>query len=105
MQNLDYFIAREMTHILSIRLSNALRMDLTLAKDLPRFENGEGFGRILCCFLQFKVWRRVKVQPLTKDGRANLVVAADYREGRSIEVAVKAVINRVEATARIHRVK
>lgn len=42
-----------------------------------------------------------KAQQLIKDGRATLVAAADYREGGTIDRAVKAIIDKVEASSRI----
>jgi hypothetical protein len=38
---------------------------------------------------------------LIKDGRATLAATADYQEGSQIELAVKAIIDKVEASARI----
>jgi hypothetical protein len=38
---------------------------------------------------------------LIADGRATLEAPADYQEGGVIDLAVKAIIDKVEATARI----
>lgn len=41
-------------------------------------------------------------QLLVQEGRASLAVPADYREQSPLDLAIKAIIDRLEATARIH---
>jgi hypothetical protein len=42
-----------------------------------------------------------KVGQLITDGRANLITTTNYRENSEIEKAVKAIIDKLEATSRI----
>jgi hypothetical protein len=44
---------------------------------------------------------RAVTEKLLEEGRASLIAPADYREGSAIDSSVKAIIDRIEASARI----
>ncbi len=46
---------------------------------------------------------RAHAEQLLKEGRASLVAGADYSDGGTIDLAVKAIIDKVEANSRISR--
>jgi hypothetical protein len=44
---------------------------------------------------------RKHAQKLVRDGRTSLIAAADYQDGEAIDQAVKAVVDKIEASSRI----
>jgi len=44
---------------------------------------------------------KTQTERLLAEGRANMIAPADYREGSILESSVKAIVDRIEATARI----
>ena len=70
--------------------------------DIPCFRlvKEEG-GQAIAVFKPRNATSKDLTQKLLEEGRANLIAPADYREGSTIDSSVKAIIDRVEATARI----
>lgn len=50
-----------------------------------------------------KIFRQDHARRLVTEGRATLFTAADYRPGKGIDLAVTAILDRIEATARIRQ--
>ena len=70
--------------------------------DIPcmRLVKDQG-GHSIAVYNSAKHGHKKHAQQLVKDGRANLAAMADYQEGSQIDHAVKAIIDKVEASARI----
>ncbi len=70
--------------------------------DIPcmRLVKDQG-GHSIAVFNPGKHGARAKAQRLVTDGRATLFASADYQEGSDIDLAVKAIIDKVEASSRI----
>ena len=70
--------------------------------DIPcmRLVKDQG-GHSIAVYNSAKRGHRKHAEQLIKDGRATLAVTADYREGSQIDQAVQAIIDKVEASARI----
>ena len=70
--------------------------------DIPcmRLVKDQG-GHSIAVFNPGKHGAKTKATQLAKDGRATLVATADYQEGSAIDLAVKAIIDKVEASSRI----
>lgn len=70
--------------------------------DIPcmRLVKDQG-GHSIAVFNPGKHGARKHAEGLINEGRANVAAPADYQEGSEIDRAVKAIIDRVEATARI----
>ena len=70
--------------------------------DIPcmRLVKDQG-GHSIAVYRSAKHGAKKKAEQLIKDGRANVAAAADYRVDSPIDRAVQAIIDRVEATARV----
>jgi phosphoserine phosphatase len=70
--------------------------------DIPCFRlvKEEG-GYSIAVYPKGKKGAKDRVQKLTAGGRANLITPADYSEGSTIELSIMALIDRIEANARI----
>jgi phosphoserine phosphatase len=70
--------------------------------DIPcmRLVKDQG-GHSIAVYNPGKRGARQHAEQLTTDGRASLVVAADYQENGKIDLAIKAIIDKVEAASRI----
>ncbi len=70
--------------------------------DIPcmRLVKDQG-GHSIAVYNPGKRGEKTKAEQLVKDGRATLVATADYQEGSAINLAVKAIIDKIEASARI----
>lgn len=71
--------------------------------DIPcmRLVKDQG-GHSIAVFNPGKRGAKERAAQLVKDGRATLVAPADYHEGRAIDLAVKAIIDKIEASSRIN---
>ncbi len=58
-------------------------------------------GHSIAVYNPNKRGTKKKAQQLIKDGRATLVAAADYQDGSAIDLAVKAIIDKIEASSRV----
>ena len=58
-------------------------------------------GHSIAVFNPDKRGAKRNAEQLIKDGRATLIAAADYQAGSTIDKAVKAIIDKVEAAIRI----
>jgi hypothetical protein len=58
-------------------------------------------GHSIAVYNSGKHGAKKHAEQLIKDGRATLFTTADYREGSAIDSAVKAIIDKVEASSRI----
>lgn len=74
--------------------------------DIPcmRLVKDQG-GHSIAVYSAGKKGAKAKADKLVSDGRASLVAVADYQDGSTIDQAVKAIIDKVEAAARIDRAK
>ena len=70
--------------------------------DIPcmRLVKDQG-GHSVAVFNSSKRGTKAKAEQLVKDGRATLIAPADYQDGSSIDRAVKAIIDKIEASSRI----
>jgi hypothetical protein len=70
--------------------------------DIPcmRLVKDQG-GHSIAVYNSGKRGAKTKAEQLVKDGRATLVAPADYQEGSAIDLAVKAIIDKIEASSRI----
>ena len=70
--------------------------------DIPcmRLVRDQG-GHSIAVYDPKKKGSKKRAESLITDGRATLIAPADYSEGRAIDIAVKAVIDLVEASARV----
>lgn len=70
--------------------------------DIPcmRLVKDQG-GHAIAVYGASRPGARKKAERLISEGRANVVARADYRPGSQIDLAVKAIIDRIEATGRI----
>ena len=70
--------------------------------DIPcmRLVKDQG-GHSIAVYNSGKRGAKTKAEQLVKDGRATLVATADYKEGGDIDLAVKAIIDKIEASSRI----
>lgn len=70
--------------------------------DIPcmRLVKDQG-GHSIAVYNSGKRGAKAKAEELVENGRATLVATADYREGSDIDLAVKAIIDKVEASSRI----
>jgi len=70
--------------------------------DIPcmRLVKDQG-GHSIAVYNSAKHGHKKHAEQLIKDGRATLAATADYQEGSQIDLAVKAIIDKVEASARI----
>jgi phosphoserine phosphatase len=70
--------------------------------DIPcmRLVKDQG-GHSIAVYDPKKKGAKARAESLITDGRATLIARADYSEGGAIDIAVKAIIDRVEASARI----
>jgi len=70
--------------------------------DIPcmRLVKDQG-GHSIAVFNPGKHGAKARATQLVKDGRATLVATADYQEGSAIDLAVKAIIDKIEAASRI----
>lgn len=70
--------------------------------DIPcmRLVKDQG-GHSIAVYNPRKHGAKKHTEQLIKDGRATLFTTADYREGRAIDLAVKAIIDKIEASSRI----
>ncbi|PKL24133.1 MAG: phosphoserine phosphatase [Spirochaetae bacterium HGW-Spirochaetae-3] len=70
--------------------------------DIPCFRlvKKEG-GYAIAVYPPRKPASRALTERLLEEGRANLIAPADYTEGSRIDLSVKAIVDRIEATARI----
>ena len=58
-------------------------------------------GHSIAVYNSGKHGAKSKAEQLVKDGRATLVAAADYQQGSAIDLAVQAIIDKIEASSRI----
>lgn len=70
--------------------------------DIPcmRLVKDQG-GHSIAVYNPDKRGARKHAEQLIRDGRATLIAAADYRDGSAIDQAVKAIIDKIEASSRI----
>ena len=70
--------------------------------DIPcmRLVKDQG-GHSIAVYNPGKRGAKKHAEQLIKDGRATLFAMADYQEGGTIDSAVKAIIDKVEAASRI----
>lgn len=70
--------------------------------DIPcmRLVKDQG-GHSIAVYNSGKRGAKTKAEQLVKDGRATLIATADYQEGSDIDRAVKAIIDKVEASSRV----
>lgn len=70
--------------------------------DIPcmRLVKDQG-GHSIAVYNPGKHGTKAKAVQLVKEGRATLVATADYQEGSAIDLAVKAIIDKVEASSRV----
>ena len=70
--------------------------------DIPcmRLVKDQG-GHSIAVYNSGKHGAKSKAEQLVKDGRATLVAAADYQQGSAIDLAVQAIIDKIEASSRI----
>lgn len=70
--------------------------------DIPcmRLVKDQG-GHSIAVYNPGKRGAKSHAQQLIKDGRATLFATADYREGGAIDLAVKAIIDKIEASSRV----
>lgn len=70
--------------------------------DIPcmRLVKDQG-GHSIAVYNSGKRGAKTKAEQLVNDGRATLVANADYQEGSTIDSAVKAIIDKIEASSRI----
>ena len=70
--------------------------------DIPcmRLVKDQG-GHSIAVYNSGKHGAKIKAEQLVKDGRATLVATADYQAGSDIDLAVKAIIDKIEASSRI----
>jgi len=58
-------------------------------------------GHSISVYNTRKSGARQGAEQLFKDKRVTLIAPADYREGKSIDLAVKAIIDKIEASSKI----
>jgi len=70
--------------------------------DIPcmRLVKDQG-GHSIAVYNPGKRGAKSHAQQLIKDGRATLFASADYQEGSAIDLAVKAIIDKIEASSRV----
>ena len=70
--------------------------------DIPcmRLVKDQG-GHSIAVYNPGKHGAKKHAQQLIKDGRATLFATADYQEGSAIDLAVKAIIDKIEASSRV----
>lgn len=70
--------------------------------DIPcmRLVKDQG-GHSIAVYNPGKHGAKKRAEQLIKDGRATLIATADYQEGGAIDLAVKAIIDKIEASSRV----
>lgn len=70
--------------------------------DIPcmRLVKDQG-GHSIAVYNSGKHGAKKKAEQLIKDGRATLAATADYQEGSAIDKAIKAIIDKIEASSRV----
>lgn len=70
--------------------------------DIPcmRLVKDQG-GHSIAVYNPGKHYAKTHAEQLIKDGRATLFATADYQAGRAIDLAVKAIIDKIEASSRV----
>lgn len=58
-------------------------------------------GHSIAVYQPEKEKARVQAERLVAEGRASLMTLADYRDGQGLDLIVKAILDKIEATARI----